>query len=296
MEFTVLDTASTFRRLLDTPDADQRETIFRTELVAPFAGLTEIFGGGDGLAQFAMWGMAPDYYTPENPALRSRLEVFRKARAWERTAEALERCAQAFAPFADRIPVRPVTVGLMLVDPARMAPGDQGYSGFGAIPGWLLTVFSGDSPEVLKRIESVTAHELHHNIHARIFPFDPMGTTVAQYMIMEGLAESFAAALFGESTLGHFVTGFDESRLEAARAIMRDGLNQTGFGLIRAYIFGDTVAQSMGLPVLGLPDFAGYALGYRVVQAFLERTDKSVVEATFVPAAEIVRESRFFND
>jgi uncharacterized protein YjaZ len=296
MEFNVLDTESIYRRLLDAPDTAEREAIFRRELVEPFAGLVELFGGGDGLSHFALWGMTPDYYAPENHALLARLDSFRAARAWERTSQALDRCAQAVAPFANRIPVRDVVVGLMLTDPARMAPGDHGYSGFGAVPGWLMTIFSNDSPDALRRIESVTAHELHHNIHTRIFPFNPMGTSVAQYMVMEGLAESFAAALFGNATLGHFVTDFDESRLDSARAIMRDGLNATGFGLIRAYIFGDTIAQTMGMPVLGLPDFAGYALGYRVVQAYLARTGRSIVETTFVPADEIVHESRFFED
>jgi uncharacterized protein YjaZ len=35
-------------------------------------------------------------------------------------------------------------------------------------------------------------------------------------------------------------------------------------------------------------------VGYRVVQAFLQRTGLSVEEATFIPADEIVAESRFF--
>ena len=49
------------------------------------------------------------------------------------------------------------------------------------------------------------------------------------------------------------------------------------------------------LPQPGVPAFAGYALGYRVVQAYLKRTGKNVVEATFVPAQEIVAQSGFFD-
>jgi uncharacterized protein YjaZ len=68
----------------------------------------------------------------------------------------------------------------------------------------------------------------------------------------------------------------------------------TGFDTIRSYVFGDTMADQMGYPKAGVPDNAGYAIGYRVVQAYLRHTGNNVVEATFVPAREIIAESRFF--
>ena len=50
----------------------------------------------------------------------------------------------------------------------------------------------------------------------------------------------------------------------------------------------------MNLPTIGMPDYGGYAIGYRVVQAYLARTGQSIEAATFVPADEIVRQSGFF--
>ncbi|MCB0032906.1 MAG: hypothetical protein KDE51_02710, partial [Anaerolineales bacterium] len=50
-----------------------------------------------------------------------------------------------------------------------------------------------------------------------------------------------------------------------------------------------------GTEPLGMPDYGGYAVGYRVVQAYLRRTGKTIQEATFVPAAEIVAESGYFD-
>ena len=47
-------------------------------------------------------------------------------------------------------------------------------------------------------------------------------------------------------------------------------------------------------PLGGMPAYGGYAVGYHVVQAFLQRTGMSVEEATFVPADEIVAKSEFF--
>jgi hypothetical protein len=45
MHFDVVDTESAYGRLLDAPDAEARETIFREELVEPFIGLVKRFGG-----------------------------------------------------------------------------------------------------------------------------------------------------------------------------------------------------------------------------------------------------------
>jgi uncharacterized protein YjaZ len=114
-------------------------------------------------------------------------------------------------------------------------------------------------------------------------------------MIGEGLAESFAAELYGEDKTGPWVSQFDESQLDETKAIFRDGLNRAGFDVVRGYIFGGQVAAAMGFEQVDVPPLAGYALGYRVVQAYLKRTGKKVAEATFVPAAQIIAESGFFN-
>jgi uncharacterized protein YjaZ len=43
-----------------------------------------------------------------------------------------------------------------------------------------------------------------------------------------------------------------------------------------------------------MPDYGGYAIGYRVVQAYLQRSGKSVEYATFLPADQIVAASGYF--
>ncbi|GJM41692.1 MAG: hypothetical protein DHS20C20_19740 [Ardenticatenaceae bacterium] len=139
------------------------------------------------------------------------------------------------------------------------------------------------------------AHEMHHLVRFRIFPFNPQATTVAEYIVLEGMAESFAALLFGEEVVGYYVTQFDEAMLDAAKVLIAGGLHKTGFNLIRSYIFGDGLAAQSGYePLGGMPMYGGYAVGYHVVQAFLQRTGMCVAEATFVPANEIVQESQFF--
>lgn len=291
MNFHNLDVESIYRRLLDTSDADERAAIFRQELVEPFAGLVQVFGGGDPVQSFAMWGMTLGQFEGKNATnMRQTVDILAANQAWSRAAKSLEKGRDAFAGYADRIPTKEVTFGLLVADMGRM-PISYGYSGFGAIPGWIMTVYDKPDAYNLERVEAATVHELHHNILAAVLGGRGLISNLATYMISEGLAESFAAELYGEEKTGPWVSAFDESRLDDAKRLLGAALEDTDFNRMRMYIFGDRISGQS----LGVPDFAGYALGYRVVQAYLKPTGKTVVEATFVPAMEIVRESEFFN-
>lgn len=126
--------------------------------------------------------------------------------------------------------------------------------------------------DALAKLPGAVVHELHRLIRLRLFPWNMAATSVADYIIYEGMAESFATSLFSEEVVGYYVTDFDDDQLETARALVRDGLDETGFNIIR-----------------------GYAIGYRVVQAYLQRTGTTVEEATFLTADEVIRQSSFFD-
>jgi uncharacterized protein YjaZ len=287
MDFHVVDTESAYRRLLDAPDAETREAIFRQELVEPFIGLARFFGG-DGPAVFAQWGMTPEQFSEgKREQMAAVIDAVAGANAWQRAAQALEVGRAAFTAYADRIPLDRVIFGLFIADMSA-TPQARGYTGFGGIPGWIMTVYGEPDEYNLRRVEAATVHELHHNILGASNPqaVNMRQVTVGDYMILEGLAESFAAELYGADTIGPWVTEFDDADLEHAVTRFREGLGVTGFNEVRRYIFGD--------PGAGLPIYAGYALGYRVVQAYLKRAGKHVVEATFVPARTIIAGSGFF--
>jgi uncharacterized protein YjaZ len=292
MQFNIVDPEAAYRRLLNTPDAVQRQAIFQRELVEPFAGLVQFFGG-DGLAVFGSWGMSPELFADDRrEQMAAIIAALAASDAWNRAVKALEKGWAAFAAYADRIPLEAITFGLYVAD----MNSEHGYTGFGGIPGWIMTVYGVPDEYNLQRIEGATVHELHHNLGGAANPRNTnmMALTVGEYMIMEGLAESFAAELYGKDMVGPWVTEFDDSNLEHAKALFRDALNLTGFNTIRGYIFGDVSAERTGQPQAGVPAFAGYALGYRVVQTYLKRAGRSVVEATFVPAHEIIAQSAFF--
>jgi uncharacterized protein YjaZ len=293
MNFTILDTAAAYQALLSAPDVAARKAIFHQEIIEPFRGLVNVMGGGDAEQVLARWGISSaPFEGAQQEQMRTHLQTLVSADAWNQSQQALEDGAKAFEGFA--VPERDVVFGLILADLSNI-PLQRGYSGFGAIPGWIMTIYGVPDAYNLHRIKACTAHELHHNILARIFPVNMATWTVGEYMIMEGLAESFAQELYGEDTIGYWVTDFDMTQLPETKRIFADALEKSGFGVIRGYIFGDDFAGAeYGIERVGVPAFAGYALGYHVVQAYLRRTGKSVAEATFVPARDIIRDSAFF--
>lgn len=298
MKFEIVDTHAAYRKLLVADSAAEREAIFSAELVTPFEGLAQRFGfGKSGLEAFAMWKMSPEQFAPENrPVMQATVDALTAADAWNRAAKALDKGWAALAGYADRVTLEQIVFGLMLADIG------SDYTGFGALPGYIMTVYGIPDAYTLKRVEAATVHEMHHNLLSHIgkqggAAFDWSDfmntTTVADYMIGEGLAEAFATELYGDDAAGPWVTDFDVSKLDEVKGIFRDGLHLTGFNTIRGYIFGDQIAGDMNLPKVGLPPYAGYALGYRIVKAYTQRTGKSVVDTSFVPSAEIIAESQF---
>ena len=55
-----------------------------------------------------------------------------------------------------------------------------------------------------------------------------------------------------------------------------------------AYLYGDEMAAMQNYPCVGLPYCAGYACGYHLVKHYLKKTGKSIIEATLLPASEIL--------
>jgi len=296
MKLHIIDVEAIYRRLLATQDAEERESLYRQELLAPFEGMMRFFGGGDPLALAKMWTLCTpeDFAGETRPMIEELVNRMAAGNAWHRSAAALERGAAAFAPYADRIGLDTVTSALVLTNARHANPIDGGYAGFGGIPGYVMVTFSQVNDYTLPRVEGASVHELNHNVRFKAVPFLPMQVTVADYIIAEGLAESFAAELFGEEIVGYFVTDFSEEELATARRIIGSALEVTGFDAVRGYIFGDALAEFMGRPRAGVPNFAGYAIGYRVVRQYLKRTGKSVAETTFLPSHEIIEESGFF--
>ncbi len=299
MNTEIIPTNDYYRRLLETPDQDARYQLYLNLFVEPWRQMmsmmpqTEGAAADDALAGARAWAWLLPDQTEKMAELLQKLE---DVDAWTAAAAALQQAAAQFAPYAERVPVESITGWLLLGDAAHSNPMEQGYTG---ATDWFQPRFIGQfwQPDErnLARLPGLVAHEMHHLIRNRLFPWGPQ-TSVADYIVVEGTAESFATALFGEDKIGLFIEDFDPSQLEAARRLIGEGLNATGFDVIRGYVFGDAMAEKYHFRAVGgMPTHGGYAIGYHVVQAFLKRTGRTIEEATFLPAAQIVAESGFFD-
>lgn len=284
-----------YHRLVATRDGEERTRRFAEELFAPFNIAIwgqRFFGNGDTMATIAAMGfLMPDNLESTPPAL----ELLEAANAWEVAERSLTEGVARFAPYAEQIGLTSTNVGIYLVDPARANPLNRGYSGMGGTPGEIYLTYDTPNEYNLSRLPGLAVHELHHNIRFSLFPWGPH-ITLGDYMISEGLAESFAAALYGEEIIGYFVTDITPDDLEVARRLIAANHTTTDFNLMRGYIFGSWAAGQMGgIADVGMPNFGGYAVGYHTVQAFLQRTGATIEEATLLPAATIIEESGFLS-
>ncbi|MBA2728910.1 MAG: hypothetical protein H0U49_12150 [Parachlamydiaceae bacterium] len=157
---------------------------------------------------------------------------------------------------------------------------NRGFSGFGGIPGFIILILS-PTDFVLERIEPLVAHEFHHNLRYMIDPWPcDMNISVGKYLLDEGMAEMFAAELYGEEMIGHWSTGLSSEELARARQIIEPHIAEKGFKNAQAYLFGDPMADTSGYAKTGLPHAAGYAVGYQWVKEYLKKSRKTIFDVT----------------
>lgn len=294
MQTHLIPTDTLYRQIIAAPDMPSKERIFVDGFGPLFEAMQKsaphIPVQGDVLEAARVWGLLlPEDLTDTPEALR-RLEA---ADAWTVAADALAEARKRFAPYAARITVNAITAWLLLTNPAKAEPGNRGYTGF-QFPGHIVGIFDTPNDYNVPRLPGLVVHELHHLVRLGLFPWTfQQPYSVAEYVVLEGMAESFAAQLYGEQVVGYYVTDIDSAGLEQAAALVRSGLNERGD--VRGYIFGDHFAEKWNFPKIGMPPFGGYAVGYHIVQAYLRRTGRTVEEATLVSSDEIVAESGYFN-
>lgn len=288
MQINVHPMLAAQRTVLDLPQGQRREAILR--LLEPFDPMIRVMVP-PGVDPILMFG----FMRPDGPdqAYREALDRLEAAGAEAVCRAALERAAAAISATGYRIPIDTLHFGLFLwdVDPAKAAL-NQGYTGFGGIPGYVMVNIWPDDGN-LPRLGACVAHEFNHQVRLSVEPWR-MDISVAEYIVMEGLAESFAAELYGPGAIGPWVTEVRGDNLETGRRMIGEALDVRGFAEVSAFIFGDEVASGFGGRPRGVPTHAGYAVGYHLVQAYLRRAGKSAAEATLVPSSEIVRVAEYF--
>ena len=292
MNINWIETGDIYRQIIAEPDMTAKQQLYRDGFGSMFKAMREsapyMPASDDVLETARTFNFVMPEDLTDTPDALAKLEA---ADVWTVGKQALREGVTCFAPYADRLTVDEITGWLLLADPAKADPSNRGYTGF-QFPGHIVGIFDTPNDYNLARVPGLVVHELHHIIRLGLFPWtmtQPYG--VADYVVLEGMAESFAAQLYGPDVVGYYATDITPEHLETARGLVRDGLSTEGD--IRGYIFGDHLAERSGFQPIGMPPFGGYAVGYQMVQAYLKRTGKSVEEATFLPADEIVAESQY---
>lgn len=220
------------------------------------------------------------------PAVRR----MRDAGVWSRTEECL---AAAWERIGGAVPgIRHAeTVHVVVVlgnpDDDHLTGRSAGYFGMGGIPGAIhLTMWPTETS--LEKAGYAAAHELHHNVRYSNVVWNPMTVTVGEWVVSEGLAEAFVRELAGEQAMGPWSKALTGAELDRVHARITADIDVAGMHNATAYVLGDATAQIMGQQPLGLPDFAGYAAGLRIVDAHLAATGLTAAESTALPVREIL--------
>jgi uncharacterized protein YjaZ len=160
-----------------------------------------------------------------------------------------------------------------------------GYYGMGAVPGsiWLV---AWPTDYNVTRIGACGVHELAHNLRT---PNVETRFNLAEWVIQEGLAEMFTVEVCGGDSTGAWYAKVTGPVLDDAYAKVT-GAFGTGvsFPDWTPYLFGDIVAERMGLRTAGIPHMGGYAVGRLIIERYLAKTGLKAAQAIVRPTAEIL--------
>ncbi|MFD5250483.1 DUF2268 domain-containing protein [Amycolatopsis sp. NPDC058340] len=287
MTITVLDTYPAMREILRAPRADRAPLL--EAMVEPAAGMYRYFPGEvDLVAMHAMSSGFP-LDRDEDRCLEA-LDALHDADAWNRIQRALDDAVAVQLAATPGLTIPDITVLTVLGDPADrhfMGP-NLGMSANGSVTGYIYLTF-WPYPENLARLEATAVHELNHNL--RYSPggviWDPATVTVGEQIVSEGLADAFARQLYGDE-LGYARIGVPHLRDDAVFEKVVSGLEITGMQNFAAWVHGDETAARYGGTPVGLPTGAGYAVGNRLVDAYLAATGRTAAEALLVDRRDVI--------
>ena len=285
-----------YEKIANAP-VDKKDDIFRYEMMMPFKGKWDCYNipikspkedGYDVVMACEMLGfLSPKNITHETKEDITLLSCEHLKKSCQVSVE------NALACFTKRniqLPTQSYLYTILLANPeSPYVKLSDGYLGDGGIPGY---IFASLTPNecTMKRLPVALAHECSHNVRFQFIKWSN-DITLGEMMISEGLAENFATHLFGEELAGPWVTKTDSETLhEYIKPLMKDVLDLSGFEKLTPYLYGDEIAKAQGYFEVGMPYCAGYACGYQMIKYYLQKTGKSIIEATILPANEILCE------
>lgn len=224
--------------------------------------------GGQFAALAATFAPSPALSATERESLPKRFDRTR----FEKLATAAWRKANAVLPQAAlNLCVELVDAHSTFIDKAM-----RGVGGLTAGSGKIMLKGSVDA-DWARMLPYALAHELHHSFWASHY-FDPgKPFTLADYLIFEGRADYFAHSLYPD-TLAPWDLALTDRQFATLWPRLRGDMGSTDFAKMRAVMFGD--------PRHHIPQWAGYSIGYRLVNQRMQHKPTMDISAmTASPAS-----------
>ncbi|SHF59549.1 DUF2268 domain-containing protein [Streptoalloteichus hindustanus] len=287
MKIVVHDTASATLDLLRRPVAERADAL--REMLSPLESAMAVMGDVDLVQMHTTMGSG-FRIDQDDPRYASALHQMRDAGVWRRIEETLSAAAARLTAVPDARHAETVHVVLVLGNPDddHLTVRSEGYFGMGGFPGAIQLVM-WPTETSLEKIGYCAAHELHHNVRYANVVWNPATVTVGEHVVAEGLAEAFVRELAGEQAVGPWSQRLTGAELDRAYDRITADIDLAGMHNLLPYVMGDATARHMGQEPVGLPDFAGYAVGLRIVDAHLAATGLTAAQSVALPAREILR-------
>src|SRR5690625_3353087 len=290
--YKVIDTLEQYQELLAITDLEERKNYFRYTMMKPFKEMWNLINvplkakqnnGYDVVMAAQMLGFAD---VSDDKSIREGLSTLKANNAYTVAENTIKNCIVKANDAGLKINADEVKFGLYVSDSEKLKL-QKGYTGFGGIPGFItVNIYPNDYN--LPKIPAVIAHEFHHNIRFSYFDWDHGSVTVGDYLVIEGLAESFAKELYVTEQLGPWVTSMNEKELKYSTEVMRDALDVIGCAQVGADIFVDeSVLQQVYLHV-GLPFSDGHTVRDQVDLSYINNHIKTIYEATLSLTDDII--------
>lgn len=280
---------------------EERDDIYRYELMKPFEfkwsciGIplkAKQSGGYDVIMASSMGGgFLPSQINNERI---DDVDKISDEKFWQSCEDSIENTLNAFEANGISFRVKDYIFTVLLNDPLNpMSKMTGDYCGDGGIPGYIIgTIIPNEKS--LKMLPVALAHETNHNVRWQFMKWSNQ-ITLADMIVSEGLAENFAAIMFGEDKIGRWVKNTTSETLEAViKPAIKENLNNNDFNKLSVFLYGDETMAMRGAELVGMPYCAGYACGYHLIKYYLKKTGKTIYEATITPTADIIKETEDF--